>query len=67
MHNREENIIIVSHGDLLSTFNTMFLGLEVEVMNKTELFGLDGGVSLMYAYDDGIGMIKKISDMSYIK
>ena len=39
MGNGEENIIIVSHGDLLSVFNAMFLGLNVETLNQSELFG----------------------------
>ena len=34
-----ENIIIVSHGDLLSAFNSMFLGFDVESMNTCEMFG----------------------------
>ena len=67
MGNEEENIIIVSHGDLLSVFNAMFLGLDVEFMNHAELFGLAGGVSFMYENDDGKRFIKKISDMSYVK
>ncbi len=37
MASEHENIIIVSHGDLLSVFNTMWLGLEVETLNKSEL------------------------------
>ena len=37
MSSDEENIIIVSHGDLLSVFNTMFLGLEVEVINISDM------------------------------
>ena len=65
--NEEDNIIIVSHGDLLSVFNSMFLGLDVESMNKAEMFGLAGGVSYMLVSDDGKRVIKKMSDMSYIK
>ena len=59
-----EHIIIVSHGDLLSVFNAMFLGLEVESLNTCELFGLAGGVSQMMVRDDGKRVIKRISDMS---
>lgn len=66
MDNEEENIIIVSHGDLLSVFNAMFLGLDAESMNRAEMFGLAGGVSFMLVNDDGKRFIKKISDMSYI-
>lgn len=67
MSNDEENIIIVSHGDLLSIFNTMFLGLDVETINTCEMFGLSGGVSYMFENNDGKRFIKRISDMSYIE
>ena len=66
MSNDEENIIIVSHGDLLSVFNSMFLGLDVETINVGEIFGLAGGVSFMFENDEGKRFIKRISDMSYI-
>ena len=67
MGNEEENIIIVSHGDLLSVFNAMFLGLDVESMNRAEMFGFAGGVSFMFENNEGKRFIKKISDMAYIK
>ncbi|BDC01377.1 histidine phosphatase family protein [Clostridium perfringens] len=67
MASEHENIIIVSHGDLLSVFNTMWLGLEVETLNKSELFGLAGGVTFMEETADGKRFIKRMSDMSYIK
>ena len=67
MSNDEENIIIVSHGDLLSVFNTMFMGLGVETLNACEIFGLAGGVSYMFENNDGKRFIKRISDVSYIK
>lgn len=66
MANDEENIIIVSHGDLLSVFNTMFLGLNVETINNCEMFGLSGGVSYMFENNEGKRFVKRISDMSYI-
>ena len=62
-----ENIIIVSHGDLLSVFNAMFLGLGVESLNSCEMFGFAGGVSQMIVIDDGKRIIKQISDMSFIR
>lgn len=67
MENEEENIIIVSHGDLLSVFNAMFLGLGVESLNQAELFGLAGGVSRMFVNNEGKCFLKKLSDMSYIQ
>ena len=66
MANDEENIILVSHGDLLSVFNAMFLGLDVESMNTCEMFGLSGGVSYMFVNDEGKRFVKRMSDMSYL-
>lgn len=66
MKSDNENIIIVSHGDLLSVFNTMFFGLNVETINTSEMFGLAGGVSYMFENNEGKRVIKKLSDMSYV-
>ncbi len=66
MANDEENIILVSHGDLLSVFNAMFLGLDVESLNTCEIFGLSGGVSYMFVNDVGKRFLKRMSDMSYL-
>lgn len=63
----EEQIIIVSHGDLLSVFNAMFLGLDVESLNHGEMFGLAGGVSFMFENNEGKRFIKRLSDMSYME
>lgn len=66
MSNDMQNIIVVSHGDLLSVFNTMFLGLDVETLNNFEIFGLAGGVSYMFVSNEGKRFIKRISDMTYV-
>ena len=66
MGNDVENIILVSHGDLLSVFNAMFLGLSVEALNTCDMFGLSGGVSYMFVNDEGKRIVKKLSDMSYV-
>ena len=63
----DDNIIIVSHGDLLSVFNAMFMHLPVESLNGCEMFGLSGGVSWMFENDEGKRFIKRLSDMSYIQ
>lgn len=63
----DELIIIVSHGDLLSVFNTMFLGLDIETINDFEMFGFAGGVSHLIISDSEKRYIKKMSDMSYMK
>lgn len=64
---KHENIIIVSHGDTLSVFNAMWLGLDVEVLNQCDLFGMAGGVSFMNENQDGKHIIRRLSDMSYLK
>ena len=66
MASDDENIIIVSHGDLLSVFNTMFLGLSIETINTSEMFGLAGGVSFVFENNERKRFIKKMSDMSYV-
>lgn len=67
INSNDELIIIVSHGDLLSVFNTMFLGLPVETINNFEMFGLAGGVSRFIINDSGKRFIKNMSDLSYLK
>jgi len=67
MASDEENVILVSHGDLLSVFNTMFMGLEVEALNRFEAFGFSGGVSHLVVDDAGKRFIKRLSDLSYVK
>ena len=32
----DENIIIVSHGDTLSIFNAIWLGMDVDMLNKCD-------------------------------
>lgn len=74
MNSEDENIILVSHGDLLSIFNVMWLGLPVEAMNGLDLFGMAGGVSFMHVAEDradpgtskGKRVIRRMSDMSFV-
>ena len=66
MASNDECIIVVSHGDLLSVWNTMFLGMDVETLNQFELFGMAGGVSFMLQNDEGKRFINKMSDLSYM-
>ena len=60
-------VIIVSHGDLLSIWNAMFLGLPVESFHRADIHGPAGGVSHMIVFDDGKRRIRHINDMSYIR
>ncbi|HOQ07658.1 MAG TPA: histidine phosphatase family protein [Clostridiales bacterium] len=67
MENTDENVIIVSHGDTLSVFSAMWLGLDVEMLNKCDLHGKAGGVSFMHENPDGKHIITRLSDLSYIR
>lgn len=66
MADNEENIIIVSHGETLSVFNAIWLGLKAEMLNQCKLRGKAGGVSFMQVDTDGKHVINRLSDMSYI-
>ncbi len=65
MQSEAENIIIVSHGDLLSIFNAMWLDMDVEMLGSCDLFGMAGGVSFMVENAEGKHIIKRLSDLSY--
>lgn len=65
MTSEDENIIIVSHGDTLSLFNAIWLGMDVEMLNKCDLFGKAGGVSFMRTNEYGKHIISRLSDLSY--
>lgn len=65
MSGKEEHIILVAHGDLLSVFNAMWLKFGVEDLTRIDLYGSAGGVSHMIERDDGKRVIRRLSDMSY--
>jgi len=67
MANSEENIIIVAHGVSLGIFHAIWLGLDVEMLNKCGLWAGSGGVSFMHedAYKKRI--ITRLGDRSYIR
>lgn len=63
---KSSNIILVSHGDTLSVFNALWLGMEIEDLNQCNLNGLAGGVSFFYLKDNGKRIIRRLSDMSFV-
>ncbi len=67
MKSADENVIIVSHGDALSIFNAIMAWLDVEMLNKCDLYGKAGGVSFMNENPDGKHIITRLSDLSYIR
>ncbi|OJV54185.1 MAG: histidine phosphatase family protein [Bacteroidetes bacterium 43-16] len=62
-----ENIILISHGDTLSIFNVMWLGLELEALNAIELYGVSGGISFLQQNIEGKRIIRKLGDTSYMR
>jgi len=61
----QENFILVSHGDCLSVFNAVWLGLGKETLNTMDLYGQAGGVSFLY--DEGRKKrMRRLSDMSFV-
>lgn len=63
----EENLIIVSHDGTLSIFFAMWLGLDINMLNKCNLSGKSGGVSFMREDADGKRIISRLNDLSYIR
>ncbi|WP_333863583.1 histidine phosphatase family protein [Sphingobacterium sp.] len=61
----EEHIILVSHGDTLGIFHVMWLGLDVEMLDKIQLSGRSGGVSILQQSTAGKRVISKLGDMGY--
>jgi probable phosphoglycerate mutase len=45
----------------------MWLGLDTEMLNKCDLFGMAGGVSFFHENQDEKHTIRRLSDMSYLK
>ena len=66
MAGKDETILIVSHGDLLSLWNIMFLSLPVESFHTVDIYGSAGGVSHLFVGDDGKHIVRRFNDMSYM-
>lgn len=67
MESAEENLIIVSHDGTLSMFYALWLGLDINILNKCNLSGCAGGVSFMHEDSDKNRIISRLSDLSYIR
>ena len=61
-----ETVLIVSHGDILSVFYAMFLGLGVESLEHTVIHGRAGSVSEMSVGGDGKRFVRRLGDLSYL-
>ncbi len=63
----DEDIIIVSHDGTLSILYALWLGMDIEMLNKCNLSGKTGGVSVLQEDNDGNRIIVRLNDMSYMK
>ena len=65
--NPEEYWILVSHAGTLGVFYAMWLGWNLEMLEKCALSGKSGGVSFLREDEAGHRMIERLNDMSYIR
>ncbi len=63
----DENIIIVSHDGTLSILYALWLGMDIEMLNKCNLSGKTGGVSVLQEDNGGNRIILRLNDMSYMR
>ena len=63
----DEDIIIVSHDGTLSILYALWLGMDIEMLNKCNLSGRTGGVSVLQEDSDGNRIIARLNDMEYMK
>lgn len=62
----DKNIIIVSHDGTLSILFALWIGLDIEQLNRISLFGKTGGVSFLSEDENGNRIISRLNDMSYV-
>ncbi len=63
----DEDVIIVSHDGTLSILYALWLGMDIEMLNKCNLSGKTGGVSVLQEDNDGNCIIARLNDMSYMR
>jgi broad specificity phosphatase PhoE len=64
-YGEEEYTLLVSHGDTLGIFHVMWLGLDVEMLDKIQLAGRSAGVTILQQLPTGKRVISKLGDMGY--
>jgi len=65
MTKSEVNIIVISHGLALGFFHALWLGLNVEMLNRCGLSGGSGGISIMHEDLHGKRILSRLGDRSY--
>lgn len=67
IENTEDNLIIVSHDGTLSIFFALWIGLDVDALNKCNLSGKTGGISILHEDSENNRIISRLNDLSYIR
>lgn len=62
----ENNLIIVSHDGTLSIFFALWLGIDLNLLDKFNISGKTAGVSMLYEDLAGNHVLSRLNDMSYI-
>lgn len=62
----DKNMIIVSHAGTLSVFFAMWLGMEINMLNKCNILGKSGGVSILQEDPYGHRIISRLNDTSFL-
>lgn len=63
----EKNLIIVSHDGFLSIFYAMWLGLDLNMLDRCNISGKSGGVSILTEDSEGHRILSQLNDMTYIQ
>jgi probable phosphoglycerate mutase len=69
MNNNDQNIILVAHGMCLGVFNILWLGLDVEALNKCGMWGASGSISFLREESPEFGkkhVISRFNDCTYV-
>lgn len=67
MASQDDNILLVSHGNTLGVFFSLWLGLELDILSHAGFWGSAGGVSFLEEGREGKRLIRRISDMCFLK
>ncbi len=63
----DKNVIIVSHDGFLSIFYAMWLGLDLDILDRCNISGKSGGVSILTEDSEGHRILSRLNDMTYIQ
>ena len=64
---KQSHEIIVSHDGFLSIFYAMWLGLDLNMLDRCNISGKSGGVSILTEDSEGHRILSQLNDMTYIQ